>query len=78
MCYEQALETRPRLTGGAAIELTVATTGAIDSASVGSAPVGSAPGNLADCIKRAMLRIRLPAPAAADKVRVELQLGPPR
>jgi hypothetical protein len=73
VCYEQALETRPRLTGTAVIELTVAPTGAIDSAGVGSAP-----GNMADCVKRAMLRIRLPAPAAADKVRVELQLGPVR
>jgi hypothetical protein len=73
VCYEQALETKPRLAGVAAIELTVTTTGAIDSAAVGSAP-----GNMADCIKRAMLRIRLPAPAAVDKVRVELQLGPPR
>lgn len=71
VCYEQALETKPRLTGVAAIELTVTTTGAI-----GSAAVGSAPGNMADCVKRAMLRIRLPAPAAVDKVRVELQLGP--
>jgi hypothetical protein len=71
VCYEQALEAKPRLTGTAAVELTVATTGAIDSAAVGSAP-----GNMADCVKRAMLRIRLPAPAAADKVRVELQLGP--
>ena len=73
VCYEQALETRPRLTGTAVIELTVAPTGAIDSAGVGSAP-----GNMADCVKRAMLRIRLPAPAAADKIRVELQLGPVR
>lgn len=71
VCYEQALEAAPRLTGTAAIELTVATTGAIDSAAVGSAP-----GNMAGCVKRAMLRVRLPAPAAADKVRVELQLGP--
>jgi hypothetical protein len=71
VCYEQALEAKPRLTGSAAIELSVATTGAIASAAVGSAP-----GNMADCVKRAMLRIRLPAPAAADKVRVELQLGP--
>jgi len=73
VCYEQAREAKPRLTGTAAIELTVAVTGAIDSAAVGSAP-----GNLADCVKRAMLRIRLPAPAAVDKVRVELQLGPPK
>lgn len=71
VCYEQALEAKPRLTGAAAIELTVSTTGAIDSAAVGSAP-----GNMADCVKRAMLRVRLPAPAAVDKVRVELQLGP--
>lgn len=71
VCYEQALEAKPRLTGTAAIELTVATTGAIDSASVGSAP-----GNMSDCVKRAMLRVHLPAPSAVDKVRVELQLGP--
>jgi hypothetical protein len=73
VCYEQALEARPRLTGTAAVELTVAVTGAIDSASVGSAP-----GNMPDCIKRAMLRIRLPAPSAVDKVRIDLQLGPAR
>jgi hypothetical protein len=71
VCYEQALEAKPRLAGAAAIELTVAITGAIDSAAVGSAP-----GNMADCIKRAMLRIRLPAPTVVDKVRIELQLGP--
>jgi len=73
VCYEQALEAKPRLAGAAAIELTVAATGA-----VASAAVGSAPGNMADCVKQAMLRVRLPAPAAADKVRVELQLGPTR
>lgn len=61
----------PRLTGTAAIELTVATTGAIDGAAVGSAPA-----DMADCVKRAMLRIRLPAPTGIGKVRVELQLGP--
>lgn len=71
VCYEQALEARPRLTGVAAIELTVATTGAVDTASVGSAL-----GDMADCVKRAMLRVRLPAPPAVDKVRIELQLGP--
>jgi hypothetical protein len=31
---------------------------------------------MADCVKRAMLGIRLPAPAGIGKVRVELQLGP--
>jgi hypothetical protein len=31
---------------------------------------------MADCVKRAMLRVRLPAPPAVDKVRIELQLGP--
>jgi len=71
VCYEQALEAKPRLAGVAAIELTVATTGAIASTSVGTAP-----GNIADCVKRAMFRVRLPAPAAVEKVRVELQLGP--
>jgi hypothetical protein len=59
------------LAATAAIELTVATTGAVDTASVGSAP-----GDMADCVKRAMLRVRLPAPRAVDKVRIELQLGP--
>jgi hypothetical protein len=73
LCYEQALEARPRLTGAATIELTVATTGAIDSAAVGSAPA-----DMADCVKRAMLRVRLPAPATVGRVRVELQLGPPK
>jgi hypothetical protein len=72
VCYEQALETKPRLAGTAAIELTVAVSGAIDSVSVGTAP-----GTMADCLKRAMLRLRLPPPAAVDKVRIELQLGPP-
>ena len=71
VCYEQALEARPRLTGSAAIELSVAPSGAVDGASVGSAP-----GTMADCLKRAMLRVRLPAPSAADKVRIDLQLGP--
>jgi hypothetical protein len=71
LCYQHALETRPRLTGTAAIELTVATTGAIESAAVGSTPA-----EMADCVKRAMLGIRLPAPAGIGKVRVELQLGP--
>lgn len=71
VCYERALEAKPRLAGPAIIELTVAASGAIDSAAVGSAP-----GNLADCVKRAMLRIRLPAPAAVEKLRLELQLGP--
>lgn len=73
VCYEQALEAKPRLAGAAAIELTVAATGAIASAAVGSAP-----GNMADCVKRAMLRLRLPAPATVEKVRLELQLGPTR
>jgi hypothetical protein len=71
LCYEQALATRPRLTGAATIELTVATAGTIDSAAVGSAPT-----DMADCVRRAMLRLRLPAPATLGKVRVELQLGP--
>lgn len=71
VCYEQALEAKPRLTGAATIELTVATTGAIDRAAVASAPPG-----MADCVERAMLRDRLPSPAVVGKVRVELQLGP--
>jgi hypothetical protein len=73
LCYEHALEARPRLTGAATIELTVATTGAIDSAAVGSAPA-----DMADCVRRAMLRVRLPAPTTVGRVRVELQLGPTR
>lgn len=72
-CYAQALEARPRLTGTAAIELTVAATGEVDSAAVGSAP-----GNMADCLQRAMLRVRLPAPSAVDRVQLELQIGPAR
>jgi len=32
---------------------------------------------MADCVKRALLRIKLPAPAVADKVQLTLQLGPP-
>jgi hypothetical protein len=71
LCYEQALEAKPRLTGPATIELTVATTGAVDGAAIGSAPA-----DMADCVKRAMLRVRLPPPATVGKVRVELQLGP--
>ncbi len=71
ICYEHALEKTPRLGGTSAIELAVTTTGAIDSAAVGSAP-----GDLAACLKSAMLRLRVPAPSAADKVQLTLQLGP--
>lgn len=71
ICYEQALEKKPRLGGTSSIELTVTPTGAIDSAAVGSAP-----GDMAACVKSAMLRMRLPAPSAADKVQLTLQLGP--
>jgi len=71
ICYEQALEKKPRLAGPSAIELSVTATGVIDSAAVGTAP-----GDMASCVKGAMLRMRLPAPAAADKVQLTLQLGP--